>query len=211
VRRRHKTPHLPRSVELGPVFSPHPTELSSSPRPSRASPNRSRRAPQSARLRLATAVPEDSGLHPLLKPIMCRRMCTQLCLIEGLPTSIPSERHVEDRVAQARSGTRGRPPPKRCVLSCTESLVGGRPTAHRKCAHPVVVRLFGFRCRFGVLVSCSLMPLLYQVIRIGFKTPYCADDARPVPLHQRFHLPAQRSARLFAGSYAPTACEWSAN
>ena len=37
------------------------------------------------------------------------------------------------------------------------------------------------------------------------------DDATLVFHDQQSHLPALHSAALFGGSYAPTACEWSAN
>jgi hypothetical protein len=60
--------------------------------------------------------------------------------------------------AQSRSDARGRPPPKRCVFTCTESL--GCNTAHNssEMRNPVVVRLFGVRSRSRFLVACLFIP-----------------------------------------------------
>src|SRR5260370_24606034 len=74
--------------------------------------------------------------------------------------------------AQSRSGTRGRPPPKRCVLTWTGS--SGCSTAHNssEMRNPVVVRLFGVRSRSRFLVSCLFIPPIlprFRVIRIGSK------------------------------------------
>ncbi len=72
--------------------------------------------------------------------------------------------------AQSRSDARGRPPPKRCVFTCTDS--SGCNTAHNssEMRNPVVVRLFGVRSRSRFLVAYLFIPPMlsrYQVIRIG--------------------------------------------
>src|SRR5581483_4921992 len=66
--------------------------------------------------------------------------------------------------AQIRSGTRGRPPPKRWVLPCTGR--SGWSTAHNasETRNPVVVRLFGVRVRVRFWCSCLFIP---QVTRSG--------------------------------------------
>jgi len=87
---------------IGPGFFPHPMGLWSSPRPSRASPNRSRRVPQTARFLLSTAE-EDSCFHPLLKAIMRRRVRAQLCLIEVLRLEYRSQ-DAEDGVCTISIG-----------------------------------------------------------------------------------------------------------
>src|SRR5260221_6120356 len=74
--------------------------------------------------------------------------------------------------AQSRSGTRGRPPPKRWVFTCTGS--SGCNCAHNssEMRNPVVVPLFGVRSRSRFLVSCLFIPpilLRFRVIRIGTK------------------------------------------
>jgi hypothetical protein len=60
--------------------------------------------------------------------------------------------------AQSRSDARGRPPPKRCVFTCTGS--SGCNTAHNssEMRNPVVVRLFGVRSRSRFLVACLFIP-----------------------------------------------------
>src|SRR5229473_737241 len=75
--------------------------------------------------------------------------------------------------AQSRSGTRGRPPPKRWVFTCTGS--SGCNCAHNssEMRNPVVVPLFGVRSRSRFLVSCLFIPpilLRFRVIRIGSKS-----------------------------------------
>jgi hypothetical protein len=69
--------------------------------------------------------------------------------------------------AQRRSGTRGRPPPKRWVFTRLGS--SGARTAHSasEMQHPVVVRLFGVRVRVRFGSGDLFMPEVYQVIRIG--------------------------------------------
>jgi len=97
-------------------------------------------------------------LHPLLKAIMGCRMPTQLGLIQCLPLTAGARRHEKIASAQSRSGTRGRPPPKRCVFTCNGS--SGCNLAHNssEIRNPVVVRLFGVRSRSRCLVACLLMP-----------------------------------------------------
>jgi hypothetical protein len=101
---------------------------------------------------------EDPGFYPLLIPIVCRRMGTQLRLIEGLPLASRSQ-DVEDRVGalsigHARSSTRH----PRWVFTCTGR--SGWSTAHSssEMRNPVVVRLFGVRFRSRSLDSCLLIP-----------------------------------------------------
>src|SRR6266567_317828 len=60
--------------------------------------------------------------------------------------------------AHSRSDTRGRPPPKRWVFTCSGS--NGSNTAHNssEMRNPVVVRLFGVRSRSRFLVACLFIP-----------------------------------------------------
>src|SRR5918912_2545749 len=59
--------------------------------------------------------------------------------------------------AQRRSGTRGRPPPKRCLFTRTGSR--GSSTVHKasEIRNPIVVRLFGVRTRERVIGGVVLM------------------------------------------------------
>src|SRR5687767_14964178 len=84
--------------------------------------------------------------------------------------------------AQRRSGTRGRPPPKRWVLTC--SGMSGFRTAHRasEMRKPVVVRLFGVRARVRGIVDDSFMPIVYRVIRIGSKSGSRAKLCQNMPV-----------------------------
>src|SRR3712207_2832767 len=96
--------------------------------------------------------------------------------------------------AHWRSGTRGRPPPKRWVFTCLGS--SGARTAQRvsEMRKPVVVRLLGVRARVRFVGTvCSLMPEVYRVIRIGTKVT-------PLSIRRLAHgipIPAaQGSARI---------------
>src|SRR6266568_3198702 len=67
-----------------------------------------------------------------------------------------------------------------------------------------------------LLIECSKSRVLLPPLRRGregFSSQVVVSfsDATFVFRYQRSHLPALHSAALFAGSYAPTACEWSAD
>src|SRR6266699_977145 len=77
------TPLLPRSVGLGPVFFPaqrsfHHGPVHTQPRP--VDPFHLIKLRQSC----LPEFEDDSRLHPFLKAIMRRRMCTALGLVQGL-------------------------------------------------------------------------------------------------------------------------------
>src|SRR5882762_6080447 len=74
--------------------------------------------------------------------------------------------------AQSRSGTRGRPPPKRCVLTCTGNK--GCSTAHSssEMRNPVVVRLLGVRSRFLFVFSCFF--ILHSIRSRGYSDRHLA-------------------------------------
>src|SRR6266704_5095115 len=63
--------------------------------------------------------------------------------------------------AHSRSDTRGRPPPKRWVFTCSGS--NGSNTAHNssEMRNPVVVRLFGVRSRSRFLVACLFITPIF--------------------------------------------------
>src|SRR5438105_1762762 len=97
--------------------------------------------------------------------------------------------------AQSRSGTRGRPPPKRCVFTCTGN--SGCNTSHNssEMRNPVVVRLFGVRSRF--LLSCLFIPPIlphFRVIRIGTNR----EDGRSLLADGSKGRPVENGAWLFA-------------
>src|SRR4029453_2546988 len=72
--------------------------------------------------------------------------------------------------AQQRSGTRGRPPPKRWVFTCSGSR--GASTAHSssEMRNPVVVRLLGVRVRVR-LVGCSDVFIPDSILDVHFVNP----------------------------------------
>src|SRR3712207_5299567 len=82
--------------------------------------------------------------------------------------------------AQRRSGTRGRPPPKRWVF--TRSGSSGLITAHSPSdiRKPVVVLLFGVRARERFAAVSVLIPPSLPVIRIGTKDTHARFAALPV-------------------------------
>src|SRR5260370_5902281 len=87
--------------------------------------------------------------------------------------------------AQSRSGTRGRLPPKRCVLTWTGSSGCSTALNSSEMRNPVVVRLFGVRSRSRFLVSCLFIPPIlprFRVIRIGSKTEQSNDCKYHQPL-----------------------------
>src|SRR5260370_1145261 len=89
-------PLLPRSVGLGPVFSPAERRFGHRPVHTQPLPVN---ATEFIKL-LNSGLPEceeDSRLHPLLKAIMGCRVRTQLGLIQGLPLATRSQ-HVEDGI-----------------------------------------------------------------------------------------------------------------
>src|SRR5438105_12884184 len=102
VSRLRFTPLLPRSVGLGPVFSP--TQWRFGHRPIHREPVPV--DPADLLKLLQSCLPqleEDSGLHPLLKAVMGRRVCTQLGLIQGLPLA-PRAQHIEDGIGTLAIG-----------------------------------------------------------------------------------------------------------
>jgi hypothetical protein len=98
------TPLLPRSVGLGPVFSPPSGADAAWPHPCSASPNRAHTIHQIAQLPPAKAVPEDACFHPFLKPAVCCRMRTEIGLVESLPLTTSSQ-DIKDRVRTAAIGS----------------------------------------------------------------------------------------------------------
>src|SRR2546430_2725966 len=90
------TPLLPRSVGWGPGFFPAQRSFHHGPVHTQPLPVE----PFSLIKLCQSCLPEfeeDSRLHPFLKAIMRRRMCSELGLVQGLPLTASSQ-HVEDRV-----------------------------------------------------------------------------------------------------------------
>jgi hypothetical protein len=69
--------------------------------------------------------------------------------------------------AHFRSGTRGRPPPKRCVFTCSGSRGSSTAQSSSEMRKPVVVRLFGVRARVRFVVGtycfALVIPPFYQL------------------------------------------------
>jgi hypothetical protein len=96
------TPPLPRSVGLGPVF--FPAQWSFGHRSIHRKPVPLN--PADLIELLDSGLPEleeDACFHPLLKSIMCRRMCAQLSLVQSLPLASGSQ-DKEDRIGTVSIG-----------------------------------------------------------------------------------------------------------
>src|SRR5919202_3676095 len=74
--------------------------------------------------------------------------------------------------AQRRSGTRGRPPPKRWVFSRIGMSGSSTAQSVSETRKPVVVGLLGVRTRVRLVVVVVLIPEVYRVIRIGSKLDF---------------------------------------
>src|SRR5437764_10382911 len=97
VSRLRLTPLLPRSVGLGPGFFPTQGRFGHRPIHRKPVPV----DPAGLLTLLQSCLPpleEDSGLHPLLKAVMGRRVRTQLGLIEGLPLT-PGTQDIENGIS----------------------------------------------------------------------------------------------------------------
>src|SRR6266699_686851 len=110
VSRLRLTPLLPRSMGLGPVFFPAQRRFGHGPIHREPVP-----VDSAGLLKLLQSglpqLEEDSGLHPLLKAVMGRRMRAQLGLIQGLPLTA-SAQHIENSIGTVAIGHAGASSPK---------------------------------------------------------------------------------------------------
>ena len=168
VSRLRLTPDLPRSVGLGPVFSPPSGADRSSLRPSRASPTRSRTAHQTARLQLARAVPKNARFYPGLKPIVGCRMSTQFGLVQSLPVAAGAQ-NVEDRIGTTPIRDTGSSPAKamRIDVDWQQWLQHGpQLIRNQKSRRGAIIRR---PLSLSLLIVFVAHSPVYQVIRIGSK------------------------------------------